>query len=328
MISVLTDDAAVVATAPQWRALWARCPRRSPFASPDWLLAWWRRFGTGRPVVALLREGERLCALLPCYVLADGRTKLLPIGVSLSDHFDALIAPDAPADAAGRLLAAVLEAVPDVETCDLLDLPPGAALLSADDPVGWRTVLHPGEPCPVLPIREGASFAETIPAKARRKLRMNRHRADRAGGWAIRRVEADRLDGAFADLTRLHQARWTAQGEAGVLGDPRVGPFLAEALPRLLAAEVLDFATFHIDGAVAAALLAFRAAPDRLLVYLGGFDERFAFFSPGSILLGECAEATIATGVREIDFLRGAEAYKYAWGATDRFNTTRQLVRL
>jgi hypothetical protein len=37
-------------------------------------------------------------------------------------------------------------------------------------------------------------------------------------------------------------------------------------------------------------------------------------------------EEAVKEGRRELHFLRGAEAYKYAWGATDRMNMTRRLV--
>ena len=66
---------------------------------------------------------------------------------------------------------------------------------------------------------------------------------------------------------------------------------------------------------------------DRILFYLSGFDPAFRFESPGTILLGAMLEQAIAEGRREANFLRGAEAYKYAWGARDRFNAGRSFVR-
>jgi CelD/BcsL family acetyltransferase involved in cellulose biosynthesis len=38
------------------------------------------------------------------------------------------------------------------------------------------------------------------------------------------------------------------------------------------------------------------------------------------VLLGLVLEDALREGVREIDFLRGAERYKYAWGAKDEAN--------
>jgi CelD/BcsL family acetyltransferase involved in cellulose biosynthesis len=314
-IVVLDDDAAVRGLAPEWAALWRRCPGATPFQHPAWLLPWWAVFGTGRPRLALLRgAGGALLALLPIYELAaEGKT--LPIGAGLSDYFDALIAPDAADDAAEILLRAALHdsAVP----CHLLDLPPGAAVRHARTPPGWRSRLIETEPCPVLDIG-------STPARQLRKLRMSRHRSDRAGGWAMRTARADTLHETFAELIRLHAARWGERGEPGVLSDPRVRAFHAAALPGLHAAGLLRLRALRLADRVAAVIYALQV-PGRMFCYLGGFDPARGFESPGTLLLGAMLEEAAAQGVTECHFLRGAEAYKYAWGARDRRNALRIL---
>jgi CelD/BcsL family acetyltransferase involved in cellulose biosynthesis len=52
-------------------------------------------------------------------------------------------------------------------------------------------------------------------------------------------------------------------------------------------------------------------------VYIGGFDPRWSALSPGTLLLGHAIEQATAEGAAAFDFLRGAEAYKYRWGAID-----------
>jgi len=102
---VLTSDAALHALRPEWEALWRRAAAETtPFQSPAWLLPWWRAFGTGRPRAAALRgDGGKLLGLLPLYLLEEGsETKLLPVGIGVSDYLDALLDPDAPPD--GRTL--------------------------------------------------------------------------------------------------------------------------------------------------------------------------------------------------------------------------------
>jgi CelD/BcsL family acetyltransferase involved in cellulose biosynthesis len=51
--------------------------------------------------------------------------------------------------------------------------------------------------------------------------------------------------------------------------------------------------------------------------YIGGFDPQFSSLSPGSLLIGHAIEQAEAEGAAHFDFLRGAEAYKYRWGAVD-----------
>jgi CelD/BcsL family acetyltransferase involved in cellulose biosynthesis len=51
--------------------------------------------------------------------------------------------------------------------------------------------------------------------------------------------------------------------------------------------------------------------------YLGGFDPAFARYSPGSLLIYHAMQQSRSAGLRWFDFLRGAEPYKYRWGAVD-----------
>ncbi len=327
-VKAITTEAGLRGLAPAWQDLWRRTPDTTPFQHPEWQLAWWRQFGTGRPVVATLRDGGLLVGLLPAYVLEeDGRAKLLPIGAGISDSLDALIAPGAPPDTAARLLACLLAEAGSAECCDLIDLPPGSALRHAPPPPGWHAALHPGAPCPVLRLADG-DFAASLPPNARRKLRMNRNRAERAGGWSLQLADAATLPDLLAALFCLHEAGWAQRGEpGGVLADLRVKACLAEAAPGLLRAGALRVAALRIGPELAAACMALRG-PDRLLLYLGGFSAAHAACSPGSLLVAALAEQAIAEGMRQIDFLRGNEAYKYAWGASDRHLATRSLRRL
>ena len=88
---LLADERALWALGPEWRRLWRRAGG-SAFQSPDWLLPWWRQFGTAAPRVATVRGADdALLGVLPLYRL-EGR--LLPIGAGVTDQSDALLAPD------------------------------------------------------------------------------------------------------------------------------------------------------------------------------------------------------------------------------------------
>jgi CelD/BcsL family acetyltransferase involved in cellulose biosynthesis len=331
-VEVLTEDAALHALRPVWEALWRRAAERAtPFQSPAWLLAWWRAFGTGRPRVAALRGDDgRLLGLLPLYLLTeDSGTKLLPIGIGVSDYLDALLDPDAPLDAAARLLAAALAASPEAACCDFVGLPPGAALREAAVPPDWRDEgVRPSEPCPVLALPSGAGLSEVLSRRRRAALRNARNRAERAGGIAVQTADAETLDACLDALVALHCARWDARGQpGGVLADPRVLALHREAAPGLLAAGALRLQVLRLGGVPAAAQYALLGGGGhRVLLYLSGFDAARARESPGAILLGELIAWALAEGWRELHFLRGDEDYKYVWGATDRFNAARRLV--
>lgn len=317
-IALLDTDDAMAALVPEWDALWRRVPDASPFSAPAWLMPWWRQFGTGAPRIATRRDDGRLTGLLPLYRLDEpAGPKLLPIGAGTTDHLDALLEPGV--DPAPLLHAALDHARADgVAVCDLIDIPPGSKLHTIA-PTGWHAHWSDGAPCPVL-VLPGA-----IPAATLRKLRMNRNRADRAGGFTIETATPETLPTLLPELIRLHQSRWVAQGEAGVLSDPHVLAFHHDAAPGLLAAGLLRLQALRIGGAVAAACYTLLSR-DRILFYLSGFDAAHAFVSPGTLLLAAMLEQAAAEGRREADFLRGPEPYKYAWGGVDRLNRTCHLT--
>ena len=66
---------------------------------------------------------------------------------------------------------------------------------------------------------------------------------------------------------------------------------------------------------------------DRAYAYLGGFDPELPRLSPGAQIIGHAIDQAIAEGATEFHFLRGGEAYKYSWGAVDRWNTARTFRR-
>ena len=308
-----------------WWALFGRCPAATPFQSPAWLLAWWAAFAPGSLASVAVWRGETLVGLAPLYREAGG-PRLLPLGIGVSDHLDLLIGPDRPGAVASCLFQA-LAAVPGWTELALDDLAPDAAALCATAPDTWHDARRPGAACPVLALAAGATtLADSLPSPKARKLRMSRHRAARRDA-AIETADARSAAGFLDDLFRLHAARWDSRGEPGVLADPRVIALHRDALPGLLAHDLVRFYRLRIAGKTAGVHYGLRRA-GRSYAYLGGFDPAFAFESPGTLLMGHAIEDALRAGERAFSFLRGRERYKYEWGAVDRLNTNRSLTRL
>ena len=270
-----------------------------------------------------MRERGALAGVLPLYVFDEPHArKLLPIGAGITDYQDALIGPDAPPDAARVLLDLALRgaARDGVTVCDLIDVPPDALLRSATRVAEW----HETDPCPVLSLFPGVDgLRASIPAITHRKLRMNRHRAERIGGATIAVATAETLPTLLEAFFRLHESRWSGQG---VLADSQVQAFHREAAPLLLAAGALRLQVLSLCGKIVAACYAFLAGGRRILFYLSGYDAAFARQSPGTLLLGAMLEDAVREGREEAHFLRGGERYKYAWGGRDRMNAACRLM--
>ena len=324
---VITEDGRLAALAPQWWDLWRRDPIALPFQSPAWLLAWRRHFALGPLFTLAAWQNDRLVALAPGYIElgAIGR-RILPLGISLSDHLDILADPVGAEPGLAALAAAALTHREAWEVWELEELPPGANALSLPLPSGCADSIAPQSTCPVLQLAPGGpGIAHGSPTK-RRHLVLARNRAARRGAVAIERADQASAGEALEHLFRLHNKRWQSRGVESALASAEVQAFQREATPLLLAAGLLRLYVLRIAGEVAAAHYGLTHGATSS-VYLTGFDPAFAFESPGLMLMAHAIDEAAAEGMREFDFLRGPEAYKYRWGAVDRWNMKRSIRR-
>jgi len=314
-LELVEQEAEFRALEPEWWDLWARTPSATPFQSPAWLIPWWQAFHPGRLNVLAVWDAERLAGLAPFYI--EGR-RALPIGISLSDYLDVLIDPQRFDEAAPLLSEGIEECLASgLEEWEMPDLDAQAQAHALQPDAMIES--HPAEISPVLRIPKRRRMAAIVPQPKLRKLRMARHRADRAGGYEIERCREPSFCEIFAALADMHAARWR---EHGVLADDRVCEFHLESLPRLDRAGLLRLLVCRIGGRLAGiyhGLAARRCA----YAYLSGFDPAFAFFSPGTLLIGAAIEDAIEGGAEEFHFLRGNETYKYEWGAREQRNIRR-----
>ena len=173
--------------------------------------------------------------------------------------------------------------------------------------------------------------------KVQADVRMAKQVGDRltdgARFWVVRpRLTAGSVSGletigsgAYIEFDPGDPAAHARRGFAA-LADPRVLSFHADAGPLLLEAGLLRLQVLRLGDAIAAAVLALLG-PGRILFYLSGYDAARAYESPGTLLVGAMLEEAVREGRREAHFLRGGEAYKYAWGAVDRPNRMCHLTR-
>lgn len=318
VIATVEDLAALE---PAWWDLFARSPAAGPFQSPAWLLPWWMTFAPGPLRAVAVERSDRLLALAPLW-LEDGPhgRRLLPIGIGITDTADILC--DAGEPEALPVLAQALDAVQDWEMLALEDLPDGAVARDMPLLASWSVEEREQAVCPALDLGPGT---DAVPADRRRKIRRAIRACQTRGGFVVETV-TDAFDEFLQTLFTLHESRWSDRGEPGVVADPRVRAFHRAALPRLAAAGFARCYRLDLDGRPAAAWYGLSAR-GTTCAYLGGFDPAFSAESPGSVLMMHAIGEAVRAGDRTFDFLRGAEDYKYRFGATDRRALCRLVTR-
>ncbi len=325
-VEAVTTAEALEALAPAWTDLWQRASDATPFQAPAWLIPWWRHIGQGELLALCAWADDALVGLLPAYVCHEpSERKLLPLGIGISDWLDALAAPGREREVGAALLSAIAQRVECFDVCDLRPLATQSCLLDAD-PAGLvdeRVTLEP-RPRLCLPAA-GAEFRSVLPKAMRQNLSYYRRRADKHGRLSFESAaRPDSLAELLQALYDLHGARWRREGLTGVLADPAVRAFHLEAAAQLFDRGVLRLYGLRLDERIAAAAYGFLAK-GRFCLYLTGFDPDLASLGLGTLIIGHALEQVVLEGAQEFDFLRGGEAYKYRWGATDRPSYGRRL---
>jgi CelD/BcsL family acetyltransferase involved in cellulose biosynthesis len=324
-VDEVTTSAELEALVPAWEDLWRRAPAATPFQSPGWLLPWWQAVGDGELRVVLARRGGRLVGLLPMY-RQHGSSKLLPLGIEISDYLDGVFAEGDAAAVASALLRRLADRR-DWRRCELHPLRQGSPLLEARVPPGCDDQILEFDPCPVVEIPAGARDLDAVlPGKIRANIRYYRRRAEQAGRVSFETATAATLPEFLDALFRLHATRWRQLQQPGVLADPAIRRFHRAATLRLMRAGVLRLHALRLDQRIIAATYALHLR-QRTYLYITGFNPNYGALSPGTLILGHSIAHAIGEGAREFDFLRGRERYKHFWGARERPCYGRMLDR-
>lgn len=338
-VTEVTDVTALERLRPEWSELWEQLDQTTPFQSPAWIIPWWRNLGAGRLWAITVRttyadaNPGRLVGLAPLYIHPDPvltTRQVFPVGIGTTDYLDGLFAPGYESLAAEAVFAHLDMHRDRWDNCEFPQLPGHSPLLRVPVPDGWDDQIGSGEPCPTKQWNPDAtSLRDCLSSSFHKLLRQQRRRAE-AMGARIVALDKDNLEEMLNSWFRLHNARWTSRGEAGVLADSAVRRMHEQALPELLTSNIARTWALHLDGKTVAVLygLADHAGvrARRVYYYLGGFDPEYHRLSPGKLMIAHAIEEAICEGACEFDFLRGREDYKYVWGAKDRFTFTRRMT--
>lgn len=326
-LHVIEDSAELPCVLPEWQTLCERCPNATPFQSPAWLTAWWRAFAPGELHAICMRADGRLIGFAPFYVeTLEGRRRVLPVGIGVSDYLDVLLDPAYARPAGVQLSRYIGDMLSHCAAWELSELAPEATALTLPTPPGAREDIGVCSVCPVLTFTPGArGLADVLPSHRMQAVRTGWNRARRLGQFAIGEAGAEVSACWLSKLDQLHRARWEASGERGVTGDPRVGRFLGEAVPALLQRhQACLYRLQQEDRSVAIHLL--LVSPQGMFSYLTGYDLSVKDISPGTLLLAHAIEQALARGRPAFHFLRGEEPYKRLWGARPRANVRRTFT--
>ncbi len=317
-IECYSDAAAFDRLHDEWDELLHESVTDSIFLSAEFQRTWWRHLGSGELCIITVREDDgRLVGIMPLFKESQGKFSLVGC-VDVSDYLDIIVIKDRESAIYSALLDTLMgSAFPQWDRIRLCTLPsssPTNSLLKklADErglKTSWQ--LHDVSPLIELPST-WEEYLDRIDKKQRHEIRRKLRRVEEAGGrWTVV-SSGHELERAVVDFIELHKK---SMPDKHLFMDERMQGFFVDLALVLERRGWVQLEFLEIGGERAAGLFNL-VYNNRLMVYNSGYDPaKYGAYSPGMTLLAESIRGAIAAGRTHFDLLRGAEEYKYRFGA-------------
>ncbi|MCS6774608.1 MAG: GNAT family N-acetyltransferase [Thermoflexales bacterium] len=306
----------------EWNRTLAASAADTLFLTREWQQVWWQVLGDGEMRVLALREGSDLVGIAPLFFSENalGAVEVALIGCKeVSDYLDFIFVRGYEA----RCFEAVVsflksEACPRWDTIGLCNIVEGSLTLSVFCEMlaaeGWRPHVAFEDVCPVVELPDTFdAYLGMLDGKERRELQRKLRRASED----TRIVFAERADTLHEDVEDFLRLMAASTPQKAAFLTPRMRRFFHAAARVMFECRQLQLAFLEVEGVRAAAYMNFLYR-DAVLVYNSGLEpERYAYLSPGQVLIARLIEKAIAERRRVFDFLQGDEEYKYKLGGKD-----------
>ena len=311
----------LAAVATEWPALFSKSTTQSIFLSLPWQTAWALNCCGSideHPVLTVRDDADSsLRGVAPLY--HDKSAVTFGLDHNVTDYQDILSVPgeeEAIWDAVLGYGAA--EGWESIDLTGLRDDSPSTQILeSRASEHGWRADRSVWDVSPYVVLPDSwDAHVQSLSKKDRHELRRKLRRLE-ASGEAEYRIydhDNDELPEALDDFVSLMGKSSEAKAEF-LTPDRRA--FLDTLTRTMAEADTLQLAFLDVGGKPVSATMSFMEG-DRLLLYNSGYDPEYRHLSVGLLLKAFGLRGAIEKGLREYDFLRGNEAYKYDLGGNDR----------
>ncbi|MGA2973267.1 MAG: GNAT family N-acetyltransferase [Candidatus Bathyarchaeia archaeon] len=319
----LEDIGDVEALHEHWNTLLASTDN-AVFSTWEWATCWWKHFGEGRRLRVLVAEnGHRAIAIAPLMLsnykyMGFGRLRKIEfLGSSQSDYNNFILSENQ--SECTRLFVKHIEGLHDwdhLELRDILEDSTSARLLcdySVTSPWRLDNRVLALAPYIILPPTFEELLSRLRPGMRRNIGRVERRLRERYQIDLKTYKDFSSVQEAMDVMFELHQKRRRSISDTpSAFEAPRTRAFHSELATAFAAKGWLNLNFLTADGEAIAATYCFDYR-GKTYAYQGGFDPRFSRYAVNTLLRLRNIEGSIQRGLREYDFLKGAESYKFSW---------------
>lgn len=331
-VEVIVNDNQFKELKDDWNSLLSRSKSYSIFLTWEWLYYWWLHFKGNKELFIILIKNEsngQILGILPCCIQIDKFINFIPIkkikflGTEkvASDFLDFIIFPGFEQ----LVIKSVFEYMDMVK--DRWDMIEIGEIEKYSNSIGivkktvrgkFRLLEQKAQTCPYIKLPENF---ELLLSSLNLKMRSNVKRrmklieaTNEAKLLLINKKEQLRrnIDTLFDLHNRRFEKKHNGKNLKSAFCGNEIKHFHYEIAEQFLLNDWLRFYLLELENKPIAALYNFRYK-DRLYNYQSGIDSRLNNWGLGTVLISFCLNSGISEGLKEFNFLRGNEEYKYRW---------------
>jgi CelD/BcsL family acetyltransferase involved in cellulose biosynthesis len=280
-----------------------------PFVRPDWIDAWSKAFGAGTLEILCARRDGALVGVLP--LIRRGATLRSP-----TNYHTPGFAPLADCAAARRALAeATLRNRPRHVSIGFLDPACDGFPELADVALAarYRVLGRVLQRSPYVTVDcDWDTFESRMSKNARNDLRRSGRRLRELGATIAFSDGGEHLQVMLADALAVEARSWKAARGSAITSQPAIRRFYEDVAHSAARRGSLRIAVMHLDGYPLAMELGICETGVHYTLK-GSYDAARSRHSPGRVLLHAVLARAAGEGVRRIELLGAADAYKGAW---------------
>ena len=329
---LITDIDQLTALQDAWRELLAQSPGATAFASPEWVLTWYRHFESRHGVyVVTIRKGDRLVGLMPFGRSRFGGRRagfrlLVSAGTEHGDYGEPLLGTD-PVPVAAAVADHLCQLVRDESVAlnlrRLCDDGPLLRALEEHDDVGRHPMGHVAQNAIVdfAALDDPEAYLERM-ARKRDIPRSLRRLRERCADVSFEPTTDD-TDGALDAMRDMLARRWAAGGGPRTFATGALEAFARDVVRALVDGGLGRVSTVRADGRPISVSVDFCLGR-RYVGHNSAFDPELAAYGPGQAHLLDVLRHALSEGAVEFDLRAGDYPYKRKWANAER--VTRSIV--
>ena len=339
-IKKVTDVAEFQSLRDLWRSLLAKSSDRNIFLTWEWLFTWFKHYGEDKKLSLILIEDEtKVVGIIPLmssrYRVGPLRFDILEnIGSTFPDYSGAILT-ERKEEALTTFLTYLWDEKIDGNTALIISqIPQDSQFLSllrkqsssfSDSLILYDKVITT---CPHLPLpMTSDEYLHSLRRKRRGNLRRALQSLQKSHNVEFKKhVPDSNLEEEVRLFFKLSQKRWGTEHTASKSAEQQMREFYLDLATTFEQNNWLDLSFLFADENVISAVFGFEYN-GRFYYANQTFDPAYSKYSPGSLHILRLILEAIENRVKEFDFLKGDEAYKFLWTRLTRDNTQVTLTR-